>query len=231
MAFVDEVVDALGEDDPVAFLFELFDDFLEGTLVLHEAVFGVGVVFQNSGAIRFFCSLFRHGISILDTYMEGQGPIISMIAAIQRSDRGIGKDGDLLWKLPGDLQHFKSVTTGHPVIMGRNTYYSIGRPLPGRTNIVLSETDEEIPGCVVCGSLEEAFRVAGEEDGEEIFVIGGGQVYREALPHAEKLYLTLVDSNEEADTFFPEFDEFKNPRMTGKGKDNGVQYTFWEFMR
>lgn len=129
---------------------------------------------------------------------------ISIIAAIERSC-GLGKDGKIPWHLPADFARFKQITMGHPIIMGSKTFASIGKPLPGRRNIVLArEADFVAPGCEVAHSLDEAFALAG--DGE-VFVIGGGEIYKAALPKAQKLYLTLVDADFSADVFFPEIDE------------------------
>jgi dihydrofolate reductase len=131
---------------------------------------------------------------------------VNIIAALGAETRAIGKENDLLWKIPGDLPRFKRLTTGHPIIMGERTFASIGRPLPGRTNIVLThDTQFAPPGVLIAHSLEEALRKAEAED-EEVFVIGGGQVYAQALPVADRLYLTLVHDGAEGDTFFPAYD-------------------------
>ena len=130
--------------------------------------------------------------------------IISIIVAMARN-RVIGKNNRLPWHLPADLKHFKETTMGHPIIMGRKTYESIGRPLPGRTNIVVTRNPEfRAEGCTVVHSLEEALRAA--EEAEEVFVIGGATLYREALPIANRIYLTLVEADIEGDTLFPEID-------------------------
>lgn len=134
-------------------------------------------------------------------------PRISLIAAISEN-RVIGNGGEIPWHLKDDFRRFKERTTGHAIIMGRKTHESIGRPLPGRTNIVITrDTSREIPGCTVVGSLDEALTKAREIESEEIFVIGGGQVYAEALPLADRLYLTLVHAIMDGDTFFPEYGE------------------------
>lgn len=131
---------------------------------------------------------------------------IALIAAMAR-DRVIGKNGDMPWHLPAELQHFKRVTMGKPVVMGRTTFESIGRPLPGRTNIVLTRscqqpyTDDQ--GVIWVSDTEQAVSAAGEA--EELMVIGGGQVYQEFLPHAARLYLTQIDIEVEGDTWFPDF--------------------------
>ena len=130
--------------------------------------------------------------------------IVSLIAALDRK-RGIGKGGALPWHLPADLARFKSLTMGHPVIMGRKTHASIGKALPGRRNIVVTG-DPAFHGLGIerVHSLDEALQVAG--DGE-VFVIGGAAIYRAALLKAHRLYLTKIDGEFGADVFFPEFDE------------------------
>ncbi len=137
--------------------------------------------------------------------------IISLIAAINTQTRGIGLKNKLLWKLTGDLPRFKNLTNGHPIIMGRKTYESIGHPLSNRTNIVISKTLKRNDNNIfVCHSLEEALKISANSPGkEEIFVIGGGQIYTQFLPLADRLYLTLVNGNFEADTFFPDYSDFK----------------------
>lgn len=129
---------------------------------------------------------------------------ISMIAAVDRN-LTIGKKGGLPWKLPADLKHFQDLTTGHVVIMGRKTYDSIGKPLPNRTNIVISgKSNPNIPGCVVVASVEEALNKA--PDNQEIFIMGGGEIYNQFLPFAQKLYLTKIDHQFDGDIFFPKLD-------------------------
>lgn len=129
-----------------------------------------------------------------------------MIAAIARN-RVIGKDNKMPWHLPADLQFFKKCTLGYPVIMGRKTYESIGRPLPGRLNIILSRNKKLlIEGCTVVNSLENALLVADEAD--EVFIIGGSHLYNKFLEKADRLYLTLIDEEFEGDTFFPDYTQF-----------------------
>lgn len=132
-----------------------------------------------------------------------------MIAAVAENDRAIGFQNRLLWHLPEDLAHFKKTTLGHPVIMGENTFVSLGRPLPGRKNIVLTLDKEKVfDGAFMAHDLEQALRMAAEEDTDEIFIIGGATIYKAMLPYADRLYLTLVPGTFEADTFFPEFDDW-----------------------
>ncbi|MDF1575083.1 MAG: dihydrofolate reductase [Bacteroidales bacterium] len=130
---------------------------------------------------------------------------ISIIVAIARN-RAIGKDNKLLWHLPDDLKRFKKLTTGHTLIMGRNTFLSLPNgALPERRHIVISDQPgESFEGCEMAGSMEQAIELAGTE--EECFVIGGGMVYEQFLPVAGKLYLTRVHESFDADTFFPEID-------------------------
>lgn len=131
--------------------------------------------------------------------------MISIIAALAENN-AIGKDNQLLWHISGDLKRFKKITTGKPVIMGRNTYLSLPlRPLPGRTNVVISDDPEEnFDGCVMARSVQDVLDLCPKD--RECFVIGGGMVYREFLQYADKLYITRVHKNFEADTYFPEID-------------------------
>lgn len=158
-------------------------------------------------------------------------PRVSIIAAIA-NDRVIGKDNKLLWHIPEDLQHFKKITSGHPVIMGQKTFESLGKPLPGRTNIVLTfDKSYQSPGCTVAYSIDEAIKIASEKDQEEIFFIGGGQIYAEAIKIADKLYLTLVEGEYEADTFFPDYSEFKKVVLEEPHESAGYKYKFLELER
>lgn len=128
---------------------------------------------------------------------------ICLVAAMARN-RAIGLDGQMLWHLPAELQHFKATTLGKAIVMGRKTWESLGRPLPGRQNIVISRNSNyQQQGFTWCISLEEALEVA---QSSEVMVIGGGELYREALPLASRMVLTLVDCDPQADTFFPEWD-------------------------
>jgi len=130
--------------------------------------------------------------------------MISLIVAMAHN-RVIGKDNGMPWHLPADLKHFKAITSGHPVIMGRKTFESIGKALPNRRNIVVSRNAEYIaPGAEVVGSLESALNLV--HDQKEIFVIGGAQLFTQALPLAQKMYITYIDLRVEGDTFFPEWD-------------------------
>lgn len=129
---------------------------------------------------------------------------ISLVVAMDRN-RLIGNDGKLPWRLPADLKQFKARTMGKPIIMGRRTHESIGRPLPGRHNIVLTRQRQySAPGCTVAHSIPQALEAAG--DAEEAMVIGGSAIYRQFLPLAGRIYLTLIDAAFSGDTHFPEID-------------------------
>ena len=129
--------------------------------------------------------------------------MVSFVVAIAENNV-IGNDNQLLWHLPDDLKHFKRLTQGHPVVMGRRTYESIGRPLPNRTNIVVTrQADWQADGCEVAYSVPDALEQAAQLD-EEVFVIGGAEIYRQALPAADVIYLTEVHHTFEGDVVFPE---------------------------
>lgn len=135
---------------------------------------------------------------------------ISLISAIAR-DRGIGYKNKLLVHLPPDLKHFKEITKGHMVIMGQTTYESMGKALPNRQNIVLTQDkDWKVDDATIMYSIEEALEYAKASSEEEIFFIGGASIYAQSIKFADKLYLTLIDATYQADTFFPEYDEFTN---------------------
>ena len=131
--------------------------------------------------------------------------ILSAIWAMTRN-RVIGKDGDLPWRLPDDQRFFRRTTLGKPIIMGRKTFDEIGRPLPKRRNIVLSRRGLDAEGMEVVTDLESALALARSDAPEEAFVIGGAQIYSLAWPMLDRLYMTLIDTELEGDTWFPEFD-------------------------
>ena len=132
---------------------------------------------------------------------------INLIVAVD-SKNGIGKNNLLPWHLPADLKYFKSLTSGYPIIMGRKTYDSIGRVLPNRKNIIISrQADLEINGASIVGSLEESIELCKAE--EKVFIIGGAQIFQQALPLADVIYLTQIHHNFEADVFFPEIDSIE----------------------
>jgi len=158
-------------------------------------------------------------------------PKVSIIVAMAKN-RVIGKDNDMPWHLPADLKHFRKMTSGKPIIMGRKTYESIGRPLPKRHNIIISRnSDYVVEGCDVVGSLDEAVACAGEV--EELFIIGGGFLYEQTIKQADKLYLTFIDLDVEGDTFFPDYEQLKLTKTASehhqKDEENPYDYEFTEF--
>jgi dihydrofolate reductase len=161
--------------------------------------------------------------------MEGIKKNISIIVAIAENN-AIGKDNQLLWHLSDDLKRFKRLTTGHAVIMGRNTFLSLPKgALPNRRNIVITDQPEEsFEGCEMAHSIEEALELAGDSD--ECFVMGGGMVYRQLLPVAGRIYLTKVHQSFDADTFFPEINFAEWTEMesefVGAGGKNEFPHTF-----
>jgi len=157
---------------------------------------------------------------------------ISMIAAMG-NNRVIGLNNTMPWHLPADLKWFKNTTFGCPIIMGRKTYDSIGFPLPGRLNIILSRNKElKIKGCNVVNSLEEALQLAKQEDNpsQEIFITGGAHLYNKFLNDADRLYLTLIEEDFEGDTFFPDYTQLnwhEVDKITHPADDkNPYSYTF-----
>lgn len=158
---------------------------------------------------------------------------ISLIAAIGKN-RELGRGNKLLFEIPEDMKFFRETTRGHAVIMGRKTFESIGRPLPNRTNIIVSRDEKyEVPERVVVkNSIEEALVYAKTIETEEVFVIGGAQIYSLAMPYADKLYLTLVDSEvADADAFFPEYKEFGKVISSRKSSNDKYVYNFLELAR
>lgn len=161
-------------------------------------------------------------------------PRRSIIVAIG-DNRVIGKTNELLWHVPEDLKRFKALTLGHPVIMGRKTFDSIiaflGKPLPGRQNIVVTrDTEWQYEGVTVVHSLEEAFEKAEETD--EVFIIGGEQIYSQALPFTDRIYLTRIDDAKEGDAFFPPYeDEFTKELSRETHEHSGITYHWIDLER
>jgi dihydrofolate reductase len=150
----------------------------------------------------------------------------SLVVAVARNGV-IGRDNQLPWKLPDDLAYFRKVTLGHPVVMGRRTYESIGKPLSGRTNIVVSRNRGfEAPGCMVVPSLQAAWQAAGEAD--EVSIIGGTSIFEETLPIADRIHLTEVDADVPGDTFFPPFDraQWRETEVSRHAADARHAYPF-----
>jgi len=159
-------------------------------------------------------------------------PTISLVAAMA-NNRVIGKDNQMPWHLPADLAHFKKVTLGKPIIMGRKTYESIGRPLPGRRNLVISrQANLQLEGAEVFQSLSDAINAVNDVD--EVMIIGGGNIYAQALPMADKLYLTFIDLDVEGDTRFPDFSALNleeiNREKHGPDEKNPYHYEFVDYL-
>ena len=162
---------------------------------------------------------------------------VSIVVAFGH-DRVIGKDNRLLWHIPDDLKRFKRLTAGHPVVMGRKTFESIvaviGKPLPERTNIVITRDSVwQYPGAQAAHSLDEALELASQAPGaDEIFIGGGGELYAQALPRVDKLYLTLIDDDQEGDSFFPPYeDEFTHIVSEESHEHNGLHYRWVDLER
>lgn len=154
--------------------------------------------------------------------------MIKIIVAISKN-RVIGNDNKLIWSLPSDLKRFKQITTGNTVVMGRKTYESIGKPLPNRRNIIITRnSDYKIEGCEVANSLGEALMLCNND----CFIIGGGEIYKQSLPLADKLYLTVINEYFDGDTYFPEIgnDWVKVSREDHEPDDkNKHKYSFIEY--
>lgn len=153
---------------------------------------------------------------------------VAIIVAMGKN-RVIGKENLLPWHLPADLKHFKELTTGHPIIMGRKTYESIGKPLPNRKNIIVTrQSGFHAEGCSIANSLQQAIALA--EPAEQSFIIGGATIYQQAMDLSDTMYITLVDADIEGDAFFPEWDQ-NNWRETDRSdhepdEKNKYNYSF-----
>ncbi|MGH7245490.1 MAG: dihydrofolate reductase [Candidatus Levyibacteriota bacterium] len=153
--------------------------------------------------------------------------ILSAIAAVGEH-RELGKEQKLLWHIPGELPRFKKITTGHPIIMGRKTFESIGRILPNRINIIITrDQNYKVDGAVVCSSLQDAIEKAKQSEGaDEIFIIGGGQIFAESLPFVQRLYLTIVKGTFDADVYFPDYSMFTKKIEKEDHDEDGFTYSF-----
>ena len=153
--------------------------------------------------------------------------IVSIVVAISEN-HAIGKNNQLLWHLPKDLKHFKEITSGGTVIMGRKTYDSVGKPLPNRRNIIITRQQIKIAGCEVVNSLQAALDLC--RDHKEVFIVGGAEIYKQAMPLTDRIYLTIVHENFEADTYFPEIskDIWKETERTDHEADekNPLSFSF-----
>lgn len=156
--------------------------------------------------------------------------MISIIVVVGKN-REIGCKNKLLWDLPKDMARFKKVTIGHPVLMGQKTFESIGRPLPNRKNIVVTlDKSFRAKGCETRYFLEDVLKEYKEKN-EELFVIGGGQIYKLSLPYADKLYITEVNDAPQADTYFPDYSDFRNVVFSQDEKDAGYKIKFLELTK
>lgn len=157
---------------------------------------------------------------------------VSAVVAIAENN-AIGKNNQLLWHLPNDLKHFKQITSGHTVIMGRKTYESVGKPLPNRRNIIITRQKISIPGCEVVGSVEEALSLCSAE--QEVFIVGGAEIYRLAMPLTDRIYLTIVHREFEADAYFPAINkaEWMETEREEHGTDekHNIPYSFITLQR
>ena len=152
---------------------------------------------------------------------------VSIIAAIGEN-RELGKDNKLLWNIKKDLKRFKDITIGSVVIMGRKTYESIGKPLPKRINIIVTRNRKyNVHGCHITHSLEKAIEI-GEKKSKQVFIIGGGQIYKQAIPFTDKLYLTIVKGEYIADTYFPDYSVFNKVVYKKQDKERKYRFTFLE---
>lgn len=158
--------------------------------------------------------------------------MISIIAIVGRNN-AIGYKNKLLWDIPDDMEHFKKITDKYTVVMGDKTFESIGHALPNRVNVVITrDKNYKANGCKIVYSLDEVLKMSREKKDKEIFIIGGGQIYKLFLPYADKLYLTLVDDKpKNADTFFPDYSEFKNVLSEEEKEYNGIKYKFVELVK
>lgn len=158
-------------------------------------------------------------------------PILSIIAAIAEN-RAIGKDNKLLWHIKKDFLFFKNKTTGHVLLMGQKTYDSIGKPLPNRTTIVISNNMDFNPeGVIICRTLEDGIEKARLIEKDEVFICGGGSVYAQTIDLADKLYLTVVEGNFEADTFFPDYSMFRNIVSASEDSEEKYKFKFLELTK
>lgn len=157
--------------------------------------------------------------------------MIAAIAAIGATTNVLGKDNDLVWDIPEDLERFRALTRNHPIIMGRKTWESLPgerRPLPKRTNIVVSRTPGyEAPGAAVVSSIEAAIKIAKESEGsDEIYVIGGSGIFKDSFQYTDRLYLTLVHDDAPGDVYFPDYAEFTNVVERTEHLDHTPPYTY-----
>jgi dihydrofolate reductase len=160
--------------------------------------------------------------------------MITLIAAAAENN-ALGKDNDLIWHLPDDFKRFKQITTGHHIIMGRKTFESFPKPLPNRTHVIITrQNDYSAPeGCIVVNSLKSAIEVCPKD--EDVFIIGGGEIYKQSMGIADKIELTLVNTSPDADTFFPEIDkkewELTFEEFHPKDEKHAFDFSFLTYIR
>ncbi|MFV8369086.1 dihydrofolate reductase [Flavobacterium sp. LB2R40] len=159
--------------------------------------------------------------------------MIIMIAAVAENN-ALGKDNKLVWHLPNDFKRFKSLTTGHHIVMGRKTFESFPKPLPNRTHIIITrQKDYQAEGCIIVDNIEKAIQTCPKE--EISFIIGGGEIYKLGLPYTDKIEITRVHNNFEADAFFPEINEEEWKMVTSnfneKDEKHLFDYTYQTFIR
>jgi dihydrofolate reductase len=158
-------------------------------------------------------------------------PILNVIAAMARN-RVIGINNSLPWRLPADLQHFKALTMGHHIIMGRKTYESIGKPLPGRTTVIVTRAaDYRVEGCLTATSIDAAIAACGEDPA--VFFVGGAELYAQVLPRTDRLYLTEIQAEYDGDAHFPEFDRsaWQETARQENTSPEGLGYHFVTYTR
>lgn len=154
-------------------------------------------------------------------------PIVSAVAAIALPNRVLGNKGKIPWQIPEDIKFFRDKTLGRVMIMGRKTYDSIGKALPGRTSIVVTRDESyKLNDAMVVHTIDDALKIAREKEQEEIMVIGGGEIFKAALPQTDRLYITIVEGEYEGDAFFPEYPEFTKVISERKSEGNGYKYVF-----
>lgn len=179
------------------------------------------------------CSSLCHNLHV----MSPSTPPLIIVAALSEKSRVIGRRNELLWHIPDDLKRFQALTLGHPIIMGRKTFESIiailGKPLPGRTNIILTrQTAFSYPGTKTGHSLEEAINLARAENPREIHIGGGAELYTLVLPQVSKLFLTLIADEPEGDAFFPAYEhEFKVVNESAVREHRGIKYQWVDLER
>ncbi len=162
--------------------------------------------------------------------------MIKSIIAAKSDNNVIGKENDLVWHMPADLKFFKNTTKGHYVIMGRKTFESMNGPLPNRTHIIITRNAYyQAEGCFVVDQIEKAFKIAEEQQQEEVFILGGAEIYRQTMNKADKMYITEIKSTFDGDAFFPEIDHnyWKESKRDEHSPDekNTYHYAFVEYLK